>query len=104
MSLQRQRLLDRFYDPFAAAGLREHQMAAEMLRLVGPAPKRILHLGSGRGWLTRTFARRFPACEVIGVDADPDIVAGARDRTREPIRYVVGRAEDPPVDGPFDAI
>src|SRR5262249_26175036 len=99
MSLHRQRLLARFYDPFAAAaGRGEHHMAAEMLRLVGPAPRRILHLGSGRGWLTRTFARRYPGCEVIGVDSDPDIVAGAHDRTSEPgIRYIVGRAEDPPV-------
>jgi SAM-dependent methyltransferase len=55
--------------------------------------------------LTRTFARRFPDCEVIGVDADADIVAGAIDGSRgKRITYVLGRAEAPPVDGPFDAI
>jgi len=105
MSLQGQRLLARFYDPIAAAGLREHEMAAEMFQLVGPAPRRILHLGSGRGWLTRAFARRFPGCEVIGVDADADILAGAVDGSRDTrITYVLGRAEAPPVEGPFDAI
>jgi len=105
MSLQGQRLLARLYDPIAAAGLREHEMAAEMFQLVGPAPRRILHLGCGRGWLTRSFARRFPECEVIGVDADADILAGAVDGSRDTrITYVLGRAEAPPVDGPFDAI
>jgi SAM-dependent methyltransferase len=105
MSLPRQRLLARLYDPFAAAGLREHEMAAEMLALVGPSPRRILHLGCGRGWLTRTFARRFPDCDVIGVDADADILAGAVDGSRgQRITYVLGRAEAPPVEGRFDAI
>src|SRR5258705_5335271 len=101
----RQRLLARYYDPFASAGLREHEVADRMLELVGPEPRRILHLGCGRGWLTRTFARRYPACEVIGVDVDPDIIDGARAEDREGLaRYVVGRAEAPPVSGPFDAI
>ncbi|HUJ60646.1 MAG TPA: class I SAM-dependent methyltransferase [Kofleriaceae bacterium] len=107
MSLQRQRLLARFYDPFAAAGLREVAISARMLELVGPAPRRILHLGCGRGWLARTFARRYPGCEVIGVDADPDILAGAEDQQRRSasrVRYLLGRAEAPPVTGAFDAI
>jgi cyclopropane fatty-acyl-phospholipid synthase-like methyltransferase len=105
MSLQGQRLLARLYDPIAAAGLREHEMAAEMFQLVGPSPRRILHLGCGRGWLTRTFARRFPDCDMIGVDADADILAGAVDGSRDMrITYLLGRAEAPPVEGHFDAI
>ena len=103
--MNRQRLLARFYDPFAAAGLREDVMAARMLELVGPEPRRVLHLGCGRGWLTRTFGSRFPRCEVIGVDIDPAIVAGAEEQANpRNVRYVVGAAEAPPVDGPFDAI
>ena len=111
MSLQRQRLLARFYDPFAAAGLREVGMAERMVELVGPAPRRILHLGCGRGWLARAFATRYPSCEVIGVDADADVLAGAVDqerrhgrRTGTAVRFVLGRAEAPPVAGPFDAV
>jgi ubiquinone/menaquinone biosynthesis C-methylase UbiE len=101
----RQRLLARFYDPFAAAGLREHAFAARMFELVGPSPHRILHVGCGRGWLTRAFAAEFPRCEVIGLDADPDILAGAdAGPKRANLRFVLGRAEAPPVDGPFDAI
>jgi ubiquinone/menaquinone biosynthesis C-methylase UbiE len=101
----KQTLLARFYDPFAAAGLREDVMAARMLELVGPEPRRVLHLGCGRGWLTRTFATRFPGCEVIGVDIDPAIVAGAEEQANPAnVRYVVGAAEAPPVDGAFDAI
>ncbi len=107
MSLPRQRLLARFYDPFAATGLREDLIAPQMLRLVGPSPRRILHVGCGRGWLTRLFASQYPECEVIGVDCDEDVLAGAVDHTPETftnIAYVLGRAEEPPVEGPFDAI
>jgi SAM-dependent methyltransferase len=103
MSLNRQQLLARFYDPIAATGLREHELARRMFDAVGPAPRRILHLGCGRGWLTRSFAARFPDCEVIGLDADGDILAGAAALGGR-VRWVLGRAEAPPVDGPFDAI
>jgi cyclopropane fatty-acyl-phospholipid synthase-like methyltransferase len=101
--MNRQDLLARFYDPFAAAGLRENLMSSRMLELVGPAPERVLHLGCGRGWLTQAFARRYPSCEVIGVDLDADIVACAQ-RSHGGATFVLGRAEDPPVTGTFDAI
>jgi len=103
MNLSRQHLLARFYDPVAAAGLREHELAQRMFDAVGPTPRRILHLGCGRGWLTRRFAERFPDCEVIGLDADPDIIAAAGELGGR-VHWVLGRAEAPPVDGPFDAI
>ena len=96
MTIHRQRLLAGFYDPFAASGLREPALAARMFELAGDSPRRILHLGCGRGWLTRAFATRFPACEVIGLDADPDIVAGAEAGAPLPnLRFVLGRAEAP---------
>jgi len=103
--MNRQRLLARYYDPFAASGLRELAIAERMLELVGPRPSRILHLGCGRGWLTRRFAERYPACRVIGVDIDPAIIAGAAAELRGTrVELVVGSAEAPPVEGPFDAI
>lgn len=106
MSVWRQRLLARCYDPIAAASLRERTILPRLLDLVATTrPQRILHLGCGRGWLTRELAARFPASHVVALDADEDVLAGARDRTRASnIEFVFGRAEAPPVSGPFDAI
>lgn len=39
-------------------------------------PKRVLDLGCGEGWLARALAAH--GCEVIGVDASPELIASAR--------------------------
>ncbi|MBP9088146.1 MAG: class I SAM-dependent methyltransferase [Kofleriaceae bacterium] len=107
MSLHRQQILARYYDPIAAASLREHVVLRHMLASIGTAPERILHLGCGRGWLTQALARHYPACEVVGLDADADVLAGASELARTsatPLTFVLGTAEVAPVRGRFDAI
>jgi ubiquinone/menaquinone biosynthesis C-methylase UbiE len=108
MSSLWQRALAEVYDPVAAASLRENAILPRMIEeLDAIDPRRLLHLGCGRGWMTLELSRRFPSCEVIGVDIDPDVVRGATDhgrRTSESARFIEGAAESPPSDAPVDAI
>ena len=111
MSLQRQRVLARLYDPFAAAGLHEVEIfgANDRQARSGPRVPGESSTSRVRPRLAdaRKFSDSFPSCEVIGIDVDPEIVAGAEDQhqvEKSKLRFVVGRAEAPPVDGQFDAI
>lgn len=63
------------------------------------AGERILDLGCGDGALTRVIADA--GCQVLGVDASPEMVAAARAQGVE-ARVVDG--EDLPFDGDFDAV
>jgi SAM-dependent methyltransferase len=78
------RLADRFLDVVAV-----------------PDPARVLDVGSGTGNLSRAVARRWPGCEVVGVDPSARFVEAARDRTTElaaRVRFEHGTAADLPLD------
>lgn len=79
---------------------------SELLRSALPAPPaRILDLGSGTGTLAVLMAQF--GHEVTGVDLAPRMVERAARKAREravQVRFVVGDAGQPPVDGPFDVV
>ena len=72
-----------------------------------PAPRRVLDVGSGTGYLLSLLASRLPeADEFTGVDAAPSMIAAARARTAdERVHFVPGTAERLPVgDGGYDLV
>jgi ubiquinone/menaquinone biosynthesis C-methylase UbiE len=72
-----------------------------------PAPRRVLDVGSGTGYLLNLLASRLPdADEFTGVDAATSMVATARARTTdERVRFMQGTAEHLSVeDGSYDLV
>ena len=71
-------------------------------------PRRILDQASGTGILTLEIARRFPDCEVIGVELRDEYLSIAKEKARAlrigNVRFILGRAEDVVPDGAFDCI
>ena len=74
-------------------------------RLDVRADERVLDVATGTGLVAREIVRRF-GCSVVGVDQSPEMLAVARERTRElPVELVEGRAEALPfADGEFASL
>ncbi|QRM35263.1 class I SAM-dependent methyltransferase [Microvirga sp. VF16] len=73
------RRLTALYDPVLSAIMRERSWKSWLVERVSPQPgQRILDLGSGTGTLTLMLQQACPGAEIIGVDADPDVIARAR--------------------------
>ncbi|GHF67465.1 SAM-dependent methyltransferase [Streptomyces mashuensis] len=53
-----------------------------LARLDGPAPRRVLDVGSGPGVAACLLAERFPQAEVVAVDGEPELLARAEARAR----------------------
>jgi ubiquinone/menaquinone biosynthesis C-methylase UbiE len=71
----------------------------------GGAGARLLDLGCGTGASTTALLAGAPYAEIIGVDASAGMLARARAKPwPATVRFVRGRAEDPPVAGPFDGV
>lgn len=71
-------------------------------------PRRVLDLACGTGILTFRIAKRYPDCEVIGVELRNEYLDIARAKAERKglnnIRFVQSRAEDYASDRPFDCI
>jgi len=59
-----------------------------------PAGARVLDLGCGVGDFTARLATLGPSVEVLGVDADPGMVATARGHASPSVRFAVCRAQE----------
>jgi demethylmenaquinone methyltransferase/2-methoxy-6-polyprenyl-1,4-benzoquinol methylase len=72
------------------------------------APRRVLDLACGTGILTFMIRERFPEAEVVGVDVTASLLEVARERGRDRgdsrVVFLLSRAEEVDVPGPFDAI
>jgi demethylmenaquinone methyltransferase/2-methoxy-6-polyprenyl-1,4-benzoquinol methylase len=72
------------------------------------APKKVLDLACGTGILTMAIAKRFPKCEVTGVDISPDYLEVAwRKAFKHKIKnasFILSSAEDFTACSPFDAV
>ncbi len=80
---------------------------ADLALSLGPAPRRVLDVGAGTGYLLGLLAGRLPgAQELAGVDPAPAMVAVARDRAAdERLRFTEGTAERlPAADGHYDLV
>lgn len=72
-----------------------------------PAPRRILDVGCGTGYVLRRLADRLPAAaELTGIDLAPGMIQTARDSaTDDRLRFLIGAAERIPApDGTFDLV
>jgi len=80
---------------------------AELALSLRPAPRRVLDVGAGTGYLLGLLAGRLPdAAEFAGVDPAPSMIAAARDHTAdERMRFTEGTAERLPfASGRFDLV
>jgi ubiquinone/menaquinone biosynthesis C-methylase UbiE len=68
---------------------------ADLALEVAPAPRRVLDVGSGTGYLLGRLAARLPAAEeVTGIDAAPAMVTAARERASDKrVSFLAGTAE-----------
>ena len=72
-----------------------------------PAPRRVLDVGSGTGYLLRQLAARAPeAVELVGVDAAAQMVRVAQESAADPRAPLPGRHRRAPArpDGTFDLV
>ena len=71
--------LTRFYDPAIRLTTREGTFKSMLIEQAGPAAgQRILDLGCGTGTLAIEVKRREPNAELVGFDADPEMLDKAR--------------------------
>lgn len=81
--------------------------AADLALTIDRAPRRVLDVGCGTGFLLRMLADRLPGAEVLaGVDPAAGMIAVATSMAREPkIRLSTGVAEELPYpDRSFDLV
>lgn len=101
--------LTRFYDPLMAIVLRESTWKAQLVDQVGATKgMHVLDLGCGTGTLTLLLAQATPAAQVVGVDADAEVLerartkAAATDATMELVEGTAGSLPFP--DASFDRV
>jgi ubiquinone/menaquinone biosynthesis C-methylase UbiE len=81
--------------------------AAQLAVSVQAAPRRVLDVGCGTGYLLRLLAERYPqATELAGIDAAPSMIETAEQAADDRrMRFTVGVAEQLPFpDGAFDLV
>ena len=79
-----------------------------IVKLIPPNPSRILDLACGTGILTLDLARRYPGCQVVGVELREEYLKLARDKVSRlgftNVDFVLSRAEDYDSPTPYDAV
>jgi ubiquinone/menaquinone biosynthesis C-methylase UbiE len=73
--------LTRIYDPVVALTTREGRFKELLVEQAAPAPgQRFLDLGCGTGTLAIQVKQRVPRAEVVGLDADPEMLGRAKEK------------------------
>ncbi len=90
-------------------GRLHHQIAdrtADLALTLTPAPRRILDVGCGTGYLLRQLAARCPQAELAGIDPAPAMIEAARAAAAgDRLQLVAGTAEELPWPaGTFDLV
>jgi ubiquinone/menaquinone biosynthesis C-methylase UbiE len=101
--------LTRIYDPVVALTTREGRFKEMLVEQAAPAPgQRILDLGCGTGTLAIQVKRREPAAEVVGLDADPEMLERGRSKASQAgveLQLDEGYSTELPYeDGSFDRV
>jgi ubiquinone/menaquinone biosynthesis C-methylase UbiE len=103
------RALTRVYDPVVRFTTREGHFKELLLDQAAPAPgQRILDLGCGTGTLAIQVKQREPRAEVVGLDADAEMLSQARGKAEEAgveLELTEGFSTELPYeDGSFDRV
>ena len=101
--------LTRIYDPVVRATSREGRFKEMLVEQAAPADgQRILDLGCGTGTLAIQVQGRQPGAEVVGLDADPEMLGRARAKTEQAgveLRLAEGMSDELTFeDGSFDRV
>ena len=101
--------LTRIYDPVVRATSREGRFKEMLVEQAALADgQRILDLGCGTGTLAIQVKRRQPGAEVVGLDADPEMLGQARAKAEQAdveLRLAEGMSDELPFeDGSFDRV
>jgi ubiquinone/menaquinone biosynthesis C-methylase UbiE len=76
--------LTQLYDPVVRLTSREGRFKELLVDQAAPAPgQRILDLGCGTGTLALQVKQRVPQADVVGLDADPEMLAQARRKAEQ---------------------
>jgi ubiquinone/menaquinone biosynthesis C-methylase UbiE len=76
--------LTRFYDPLIRLTTRESLFKRRLVEQARSAPgQRVLDLGCGTGTLALLVKARQPAADVVGLDADPEMLDQARSKAEQ---------------------
>ena len=101
--------LTRVYDPLIRLTTRESEFKRRLVEQASPEPgQRVLDLGCGTGTLALLVKERQPATDVVGLDADPEMLDQARSkaaRAGAELHLDEGFSTDLPYpDGSFDLV
>ena len=96
------------YDEYIRNGIRYRKVATVLADTAGTLEQlTVVDLGCGTGILTQILAPRVGiAGQVIGIDASPDMLALAKQRTGQNINFICSSSEeiDHVIDEPVDAV
>lgn len=101
------RFLTGIYDPLIAATTRERATKGRLVELAGLQDgERVLDVGCGTGTLALLAKRSAPGAQVVGIDADAEMLAQARTKPgAHGIRFDEGMADELPYDdSSFDKV
>lgn len=87
------------------SALQRHLAEVTLAGLAFRGDERLLDVGCGDGFITRSIAARLPDGSVVGVDASPRMIAAAQDRPDgpgAPVRFEVSDVQSLTYDADFD--
>ena len=94
------KVFTRFYDPVVRFTTRERVVKQALIRnATVPKDATVVDIGCGTGTLTIWLKQQYPDARVIGVDADPEILAFARNKASvaaADVEFVESNATDLP--------
>ena len=78
------RALTRFFDPLVGRAMPERRFKGALVAQADPKPgQRVLDIGCGTGTLALMLKAAEPEAEVVGLDADPEILVRARSKASD---------------------